>query len=96
MELKSNKPVGKRVEGTTRQMTCTACNRVCGIIFETKQPSSKEQQFRCICPCGDKTFILKSNFICSFVASKDIDILDMIDDSNDLVDKTLITLGSKQ
>lgn len=88
---------GKKISGIKKPMICISCNRQCGIIFESES-LLHEQQFRCVCPCGGKTFLVKSENRCYFIQSPDLDILEWNEDNDpqSLNDNYIITLGFKK
>ena len=84
MRLNDKKSSGERVTGQKRPLVCISCNRQCAIVFETEKPLY-DQQFRCICPCNSKTFVVKSRFQCHFIQSPDLEIVDWQEEDNNYV-----------
>ena len=81
---KTNSSSGGKVTGIKRPLICISCARQCAIVFESEKPLF-DQQFRCICPCGSKTFMVKSKNQCHFIQSPDLDVLEWDEQDNQYI-----------
>jgi hypothetical protein len=64
--------VDKTVKGEEKQIKCKGCNKELGILFTTTKPS-KPIKRKFVCPCGDSSFVIKSESIVYFVPDEKLD-----------------------
>lgn len=64
--------VDKTVKGEEKQVKCKGCNRELGILFITAKPSTSIKR-KFICPCGDSSFVIKSESIVYFIPDEKLD-----------------------
>lgn len=83
------------INGNKKPLMCIGCNRQCGLIFETEK-LCRDKKYRCICPCGNKTFVVSSSNDCKFIPSADLDIEDILEDESSSCESYIIKLSFRK
>lgn len=70
--------IDKSLDGEEKQVKCKGCNRELGIMFITNKPLlrngkafSMKRKFEC--PCGDSSFIIKSENVIYFIPDEKLE-----------------------
>lgn len=57
------------INGEEKQVTCKGCHKILGSLFISEKPSAPIKR-KFVCPCGESSFVIKSDKVAFFIPSE--------------------------